>query len=200
MHTPRCLFPVAPACMHIYKMYTVIGIHGQMRKCTGKYTEVWQRQKLWDIAPACCLHREVSQAVPNPPLALMQLQKLPSTEHRVEVPCSSAWRGLGKWKDTFTAYNMTALSFCQWVNETLLEQYDLSANLPRRISLHTATRWLHHLCFHPQSHKKGVYVDGHEREDVTKAKHLHELKTSHLPPPPCSDEHPAPPTPWHGKS
>ena len=96
--------------------------------------------------------------------------------------------------------NMTALSFCQWVNDTLLEQHDLPANLPRRISLRTATRWLHHLGFRPQSHKKGTYVDGHEREDVIKArktflKYLHELKTAHLPPPPCSDECPATPPP-----
>ena len=30
---------------------------------------------------------------------------------------------------------MTAPSFCQWVNETLLLQHELSANLPCRISL-----------------------------------------------------------------
>ena len=54
------------------------------------------------------------------------------------------------------AANMTASSFCQWVNETLLLQHDLSADLPRQISLCTATRWLHQLGFRPQSHKKGA--------------------------------------------
>ena len=29
-------------------------------------------------------------------------------------------------------------------------------------------RWLHHLGFKPVSHKKGVYINGHEREDVIK--------------------------------
>ena len=47
------------------------------------------------------------------------------------------------------ATNMTAASFCSWVNDTLLLQHDLPANLPRRISLRTATRWLHHLGFRP---------------------------------------------------
>ena len=43
------------------------------------------------------------------------------------------------------------------------------------------------------SHKKGVYIDGHEREDVVKhrkhlLKTLHNLRNIHKPPPPCSDE------------
>jgi len=88
---------------------------------------------------------------------------------------------------------MTAKSFCQWVNDQLLPSHDLPPNLPRAISVRTATRWLHQLGYRPQSHKKGAYVDGHEREDVVKSreeflKKLKELKESHLPPPPCSDE------------
>ena len=47
------------------------------------------------------------------------------------------------------AANMTAASFCSWVNDTLLLQHNLPANLPRRISLRTAARWLHHLGFRP---------------------------------------------------
>ena len=91
------------------------------------------------------------------------------------------------------AANMTAASFCQWVNETLLVQHNLDANLPRRISVRTATQWLHHLGLRPQSHKKGAYVDGHEREDVVKSRReflqqIRHLKDTHLPPPPCSDE------------
>ena len=96
--------------------------------------------------------------------------------------------------------NMTATSFCQWVNNDLLPSYHLPPNLPRTISLRTATRWLHKLGFRPQSHKKGAYVDGHEREDVVKSreeflKKLKELKETHLPPPPCSDERAATPPP-----
>ena len=96
--------------------------------------------------------------------------------------------------------NMTATSFCQWVNNDLLPSYHLPPNLPRTISVRTATRWLHKLGFRPQSHKKGAYVDGHEREDVVKSrdeflKKLKELKETHLPPPPCSDERAATPPP-----
>lgn len=98
------------------------------------------------------------------------------------------------------AANMTASSFCQWVNDMLLEQHDIPPDLPHRISVSTATRWLHQLGFRPQSHKKGAYVDGHEREDVVAArkkylKLLRELKSIHLPPPPCSDERATTPPP-----
>ena len=31
-----------------------------------------------------------------------------------------------------------------------------------------AVRWLHHLGFKPVSYRKGVYIDGHEREDVVR--------------------------------
>ena len=91
------------------------------------------------------------------------------------------------------AANMTAASFCQWVNETLLVKHNLGANLPCRISVRTATRWLHHLGLRPQSHKRGAYVDGHECEDVIKARreflqNICHVKDTHLPPPPCSDE------------
>ena len=96
--------------------------------------------------------------------------------------------------------NMTAQSFCQWVNDHLLPSQNLPPELPRSISLRTATRWLRRLGFRPQSHKKGAYVDGHERADVVASrgqylKELSELQASHLPPPPCSDERAATPPP-----
>ena len=96
--------------------------------------------------------------------------------------------------------NMTAKSFCQWVNEDLLPSHNLPPNLPRSISVRTATRWLHQLGYRPLSHKKGAYVDGHEREDVVKSrdeylKELKHLQETHLPPPPCSDERAATPPP-----
>lgn len=64
------------------------------------------------------------------------------------------------------APNLVARRFCQWVNNELLPSSDLSPNLSRSITVTTATRWLHWLEFQPTSHKKGAYVDGHEREDV----------------------------------
>ena len=52
---------------------------------------------------------------------------------------------------------------------------------------------LRHIGFRPIRHKKGAYVDGHERADVVASrsqylKELNEVQASHLPPPPCSDE------------
>ena len=74
--------------------------------------------------------------------------------------------------------NMTAKSFSQWVNEELLPLHNLPANLPQSISVRTATRWLHPLGYFPLFHKRGAYVDGHEREDVVKCrdKFLKELE------------------------
>ena len=56
-------------------------------------------------------------------------------------------------------------------------------------------RWLHHLGFKPVRHRKGVYIDGHERDDVVlhRGKYLREmaaLRAWHRPPPACSDEEP----------
>ena len=89
--------------------------------------------------------------------------------------------------------NMTAQSFCDWVNNDLLPSSHLPPHFPRSISLRTAVCWLHHLGFKPVSHKKGMYIDGHEREDVVShrkslLKTLHDLRAAHKPPPPCSDE------------
>ena len=59
---------------------------------------------------------------------------------------------------------------------------------PRSVSLRTAIRWLHHLGFKSKNHKKGVYINGHEREDVVKhreefLKTMDQLRLSHKPPP-----------------
>ena len=88
--------------------------------------------------------------------------------------------------------NMTAQSFCDWINSDLLVSSHLPPFFPREISLRTAIRWLHHLGFKPVSHKKGVYIDGHEREDVIRhreslLKILEDLRSSHRPLPCCSD-------------
>ena len=62
--------------------------------------------------------------------------------------------------------NMTATSFCRWVNLELFPSQVLDPGYPRRISVETARKWLHHLDFHVLDQKKGVYIDGHERDDV----------------------------------
>ena len=64
--------------------------------------------------------------------------------------------------------NLTVSSFCVWVNEDLLPNSFLEHGFPRNISVETARKWLHHLGFEVLSAGKGMYFDGHEREDVVK--------------------------------
>lgn len=90
---------------------------------------------------------------------------------------------------------MTSVMFCEYVNNELLPSHHLPPNFPRAISLHTAIRWLHQLGFKPISHKKGDYIDGHERGDVVKHRKefiatVKQLRDKHRPPPPCGDELP----------
>ena len=91
--------------------------------------------------------------------------------------------------------NMTAAAFCEYANNHLLPSSHLPPFFPRSVSLKTATRWLHHLGFKPRSHKKGVYIDGHERQDVVNhrgryLKKMEDLREAHQPLPQCSDEEP----------
>ena len=62
--------------------------------------------------------------------------------------------------------NLNAISFCRWVNESLLPNSSLDPGYPREISVQTARLWLHELGFEVLDKKKGVYIDGHERDDV----------------------------------
>ncbi len=62
--------------------------------------------------------------------------------------------------------NMTAGSFCQWVNECLLPSSCLEAGFPRKISVETGRKWLDTLGFTVLQANKGAYFDGHERVDV----------------------------------
>lgn len=76
------------------------------------------------------------------------------------------------------------------MNTELLPSASVPPGCPRQIKKCTATRWLHDLGFRPQSHKKGIYIDGHERADVTEYRNLYIrkleiLETTCLPPPPC---------------
>ena len=86
--------------------------------------------------------------------------------------------------------NMTASKFCDWVNTELLPNVSVPPGCPFQIKKRTATRWLHDLGFRPQSHKKGIYIDGHECTDITEYRSLYIrkleiLESTHLPPPPC---------------
>ena len=92
---------------------------------------------------------------------------------RVTVYCDEELnKNAAKWvrENAFTKGkpNMTALSFCQWVNEDLLPSSQLPPHFQWRILLRTAFCWLHHFGFKPVSHRKGVYIDGHLRDDVVK--------------------------------
>ena len=88
--------------------------------------------------------------------------------------------------------NMTALKFCNWVNTDLLPHTDLPPILSQSIKEGTAVKWLHELGFRSQKHKKGIYIDGHERQDVVEYRRIFLrkikiLESTHLPPPQCSD-------------
>ena len=88
--------------------------------------------------------------------------------------------------------NMTGAKFCTWVNTHLLADAELPPGCPHQIQTPTAIKWLHHLGFRPQSNKKSIYIDGHEREDVVKYRKLYLrklaiLSSMHLPPPLCED-------------
>jgi len=86
---------------------------------------------------------------------------------------------------------MTATTFANWVNVDLLPNSHLPPGFPRSITPCTDRKWLHDLGFSPKSNKKGLYFDGHEREDVVEYRKLHLckieiLQSTHLPPPICS--------------
>lgn len=61
--------------------------------------------------------------------------------------------------------NMTSLSFCRWVNDDL-QNTSLPPGFPRRVSIQTARKWLHHLGFIVLSGKQGIFFDGHKHDDV----------------------------------
>ena len=62
--------------------------------------------------------------------------------------------------------NLTAGAFCNWVNEVLLPSSVLEPGFPRTIQVETARKWLHELGFSIINKSKGIYIDGHERDDV----------------------------------
>ena len=54
------------------------------------------------------------------------------------------------------APNLTTDMFCKWVSNSSSVE----------ISCETACRWIHHFGFDMSNHQKGVFFDGHDREDV----------------------------------
>ena len=73
-------------------------------------------------------------------------------------------------------------------NCELLPSTVIPLNCPSQIQSRTARKWLHELGFRPHSHKKGVFIDGHERDDVKEYRKLflcklEVLESTHLPPP-----------------
>lgn len=64
-------------------------------------------------------------------------------------------------------FQMWPAKLCRYVNMFLLP----SLNIESTISEITAVRWLKKLRFKLQKVEKGVYVDGHECEDVVKSCH-----------------------------
>lgn len=75
--------------------------------------------------------------------------------------------------------NMTGDKFGSWVNSDVLPNAELPPGCEQQIQLHTAIKCLHHLEFHPQSHKKSIYIDGHEHDDVVEVPKVVLLKIGH---------------------
>ena len=70
--------------------------------------------------------------------------------------------------------NLTAATFCAWLESNLLPLVRKHhPEAPAKVSIPTATRWLHKLGFNPSSTKKGLYIDGHERKDVVDYRKLY---------------------------
>ena len=91
--------------------------------------------------------------------------------------------------------SMTAATFANWVNTDILPNSQLPPGFPVSITPRTARKWLHDLGFSPRLNKKGLYFDGHERDDVVEYRKIYLrkieiLQSTHLPPPICSTGQP----------
>ena len=62
--------------------------------------------------------------------------------------------------------NMTVIDFCKWVNKSLLPNLTIEPGFPRKIAVETVHKWLHQLGFEVLTVRKGIFIDGHECEDV----------------------------------
>lgn len=68
--------------------------------------------------------------------------------------------------------NLTAGSFCSWIDEELLPNETLEPGFPMKVSVETARIWMHEMGFMVLVTKKGTFVDGHERDDVVQYQNL----------------------------
>ena len=70
---------------------------------------------------------------------------------------------------------ITPKKYQQFINSVLFPKVEIM----KTITLKTSRIWLKKIGLVPQSRKKGIYFDGHEREDVLeyRAKFLEEMKT-----------------------
>lgn len=65
-----------------------------------------------------------------------------------------------RWTELKTA------TFCEWVNEDLLPNSSLEPGVSRKVSIERAWKWFHKQGFEALTPAKGMFFDGHEREDV----------------------------------
>ena len=74
---------------------------------------------------------------------------------------------LASRKKSDTTTPLTVEHFCEHVNDVILKDIiaDPASNR-KKIGLETAREWMHLLGFSHCQHRKGIYVDGHERSDV----------------------------------
>ena len=87
---------------------------------------------------------------------------------------------------------LTVHRFHQWIKSELLATSSLPENAPKSISLRSAYRWMHFYGFKYEHYRKGLYHDGHERNDVVTyrkeyLRRLEILQATHKPPPLPSD-------------
>ena len=62
--------------------------------------------------------------------------------------------------------NLTVPEFCKWVNKSLLPNSTIAPGFPRKIGMETSRKWLHEMGFEVLTPRKGIFIDGHEQEDV----------------------------------
>ena len=73
--------------------------------------------------------------------------------------------------------NLTTVEFC---NECLLPNSTLEPGFPREGGLETSRQWLHHLGFEILTVRKGIFINGHERQDVIEARKLFIRKVTNI--------------------
>jgi hypothetical protein len=70
------------------------------------------------------------------------------------------------WLENQSSKEMTPSTFCRALNTTILPELGIALKHP--LSHRTARRWLLRMGYQRCVLRKGVYMDGHEREDVVK--------------------------------